>query len=128
MKPKIQRRDFLGLSVATIAAASLTTSSTWSLEPFRTGSGSNSPIRLGVASYSFRKFDRTAVIGFMKQLGTPYLNVKEVHLPMIAPDEIRKASAEFATAGIRLTAAGTIYFTNDEDDDIRRKFEYCKIA
>jgi len=122
------RRNFLGLGVATIATACLTTSSSWSLESLPTGGVSNFSIRLGVASYSFRKFGRTDVIAFMKQLGTPYLNVKEVHLPMTTPDEIRRTGAEFAAAGIKLTAAGTIYFAKDEDDDIRRKFEYCRIA
>ncbi len=98
------------------------------MKPLAPESGSNSPIRLGVASYSFRKFGRADVIAFLKQVGTAYLNVKEVHLPITTPDEIRKASGEFAAADIKLTAAGTIYFTKDEDNDIRRKFEYCKIA
>jgi sugar phosphate isomerase/epimerase len=38
------------------------------------------------------------------------------------------ALAEYAAAGIKLHAAGTIYFTKDEDADIRSKFEYCKRA
>ncbi len=87
-----------------------------------------SPIRLGVASYSFRKFGRADVIKFMKELNTPYLNVKDVHLPMGSSTEIKQASDEFRAAGIQLTAAGTIYFTKDDDDDICRKFDYCKIA
>ena len=87
-----------------------------------------SPIRLGVASYSLRKFGPPQVIEFMKQLNTPYLNVKDVHLPMTTPDQIKHAADEYAAAGIKLTAAGTIYFTEDKDDDMRRKFEYCKIA
>ena len=40
----------------------------------------------------------------------------------------RKALADYAAAGIKLHAAGTIYFPKDEDDDIRSKFEYCKRA
>ena len=128
MNPRTRRRDFLGLSAGTIATAALTRKAAWSLKPLAPESGSNSPIRLGVASYSFRKFGRADVIAFLKQLGTAYLNVKEVHLPITTPDEIRKASGEFAAADIKLTAAGTIYFTKDEDNDIRRKFEYCKIA
>jgi sugar phosphate isomerase/epimerase len=87
-----------------------------------------SPIRLGVASYSFRKFDRSHVIEFTKQLNTPYLNVKDVHLPMGAPDEIRQAAGQFKAAGIKLTAAGTIYLQQDDDADMRRKFEYCRLA
>jgi sugar phosphate isomerase/epimerase len=39
-----------------------------------------------------------------------------------------QALADYAAAGIKLHAAGTIYFSKDEDDDIRSKFEYCKRA
>jgi sugar phosphate isomerase/epimerase len=64
----------------------------------------------------------------MRQLNTPYLNVKELHLPMTTPVQIKATADEYAAAGIRLTAAGTIYFTENNDADMRRKFEYCKIA
>jgi sugar phosphate isomerase/epimerase len=65
----------------------------------------------------------------MKQLNVNELNVKDVkdHLPM-DPTEEAKALADYAAAGIKLHAAGTIYFPKDEDDDIRSKFEYCKRA
>jgi sugar phosphate isomerase/epimerase len=69
------------------------------------------------------------MIGFMKQLNVFGLNAKDVkdHLPMDAREEAA-ALAEYAAAGIKLHAAGTIYFTKDEDADIRSKFEYCKRA
>jgi sugar phosphate isomerase/epimerase len=38
------------------------------------------------------------------------------------------ALADYVAAGIKLHAAGTIYFPKDEDADIRSKFEYCKRA
>ena len=44
------------------------------------------------------------------------------------PAEEAKALADYAATGIKLHAAGAIYFTKDEDDDIRAKFEYCKRA
>ena len=91
-------------------------------------SSSGSPIRLGIASYTFRKFDQAQLIGFMKELKTPYLNLKDVHLPMTPVDEVSKRAAEYRAAGMILTAAGTIYFPKDDDDDIRAKFEYCKAA
>jgi sugar phosphate isomerase/epimerase len=88
-----------------------------------------SPIRLGLASYTFRNFSRAQMIGFMKQLNVFALNAKDVknHLPM-PPQEEAAALADYAAAGIKLHAAGTIYFTKDEDADIRSKFEYCKRA
>lgn len=69
------------------------------------------------------------MIGFMKQLNVVALNAKDVkdHLPM-NPQEEAIALDDYAAAGIKLHAAGAIYFTKDEDADIRSKFEYCKRA
>jgi len=89
---------------------------------------SSSPIRLGIASYTFRKFDQAHLLEFMKQLKTPYLNLKDTHLPMTPLDQVATKAAEYRAAGMKLTAAGTIYFPKDEDADIREKFEYCKAA
>jgi Xylose isomerase-like TIM barrel len=91
--------------------------------------GKPSPIRLGLASYTFREFKRAQLIGFMKQLNVTELNAKDVkdHLPMDPPAE-RLAQIDYDAAGIKLHAVGTVYFPKDEDDDIRTKFEYAKRA
>lgn len=88
-----------------------------------------SPLRLGLASYTFRNFTRAQLIAFMKQLNVSQLNAKDVkdHLP-IDPGEECRAVADYSVAAIKLHAAGAIYFQKDEDDDIRSKFEYCKRA
>jgi sugar phosphate isomerase/epimerase len=87
------------------------------------------PVKLGLASYTFREFTRAQLIASMKQLNLTELNVKDVkdHLPM-SPAEEAIALAEYAAAGIKLHAAGAVYFRKDEDDDIRSKFDYCKRA
>jgi sugar phosphate isomerase/epimerase len=84
---------------------------------------------LGLASYSFRNFSRAQMIGFMKKAHVFALNAKDVkdHLPM-DPQEEASALADYSAAGIRLHAAGAIYFTNNQDAEIRSKFEYCKRA
>jgi sugar phosphate isomerase/epimerase len=115
------------------------------------------PVRLGIASYTFRAFDSAHLIDFMHQLKTPLLNLKSVHLPMTsldllanqprtppqtgqAPQELRPTptmipldqvaaqAAAYRAAGFKLTAAGNITFDLDTDDDIRPKFEYLKAA
>jgi sugar phosphate isomerase/epimerase len=86
------------------------------------------PIKLGIASYTFRKFDQAHLTEFMKQLKTPYLNLKDIHLPMTPVDQIAPRAAEYRAAGLTLTAAGNISLAKDDDDDIRAKFEYCKAA
>ncbi|HTA60689.1 MAG TPA: sugar phosphate isomerase/epimerase [Candidatus Baltobacteraceae bacterium] len=87
------------------------------------------PVRLGLASYTFRNFSRAQLIGFMKQLNVFALNAKDVkdHLPADPLGEAL-ALADYAAAGIKLHAAGVIYFAKDEDADIRGKFEYSKRA
>jgi sugar phosphate isomerase/epimerase len=89
-----------------------------------------SPIRLGIASYTFRSFERTKMIEDLKQLRITTLNCKDVkdHLPSTSPEAEQAAVDAYKAAGITLTACGTIYFSKDEDADIRAKFEYAKAA
>jgi sugar phosphate isomerase/epimerase len=85
--------------------------------------------KLGVASYSFREFPRSQAIAMTKELGTPYLNVKDVHLKLNStPQEIDAAKEEFERAGIILVGCGTISFQQDDEADIRSKFEYARRA
>jgi sugar phosphate isomerase/epimerase len=129
MKNTFSRRSFVQSS-ALVAAASVASRAVPSFaQAPAPASGKPSPIHLGLASYTFRNFTRDQMIGYMKQLNVKDLNCKDVkdHLPM-DPTEEAKALADYAAAGIKLHAAGTIYFPKDEDDDIRSKFEYCKRA
>ena len=122
------RRDFVRTG-ALAAGLFVAPSNIWALAQQRPSLGDASPIRLGLASYTFRNFTRAQLIGFMKQLNVFELNVKDVkdHLPMNA-QEGAAALADYAAANIKLHAAGSIYFAKDEDADIRSKFEYCKRA
>ena len=122
------RRNFVR-SGALVAAACAAPSDTFLLAQERPSADEALPIRLGLASYTFRNFTRTQMIAFMKQLNVFALNAKDVkdHLPIDANEEAA-ALADYAAAGIKLHAAGAIYFPKDEDADIRSKFEYCKRA
>ena len=97
------------------------------------------PIRLGIASYTFRNFDSAHLIDFVHQLRTPYLNLKDAHLPMpslgpvpppnnITLEQVAAQAAANRAAGFPLPAAGNVTFATDDDADIRAKFEYCKAA
>jgi sugar phosphate isomerase/epimerase len=127
-KSGLSRRDFVRSS-ALIAAACTAPSNLTAHDRNHPPSDEVSPIRLGLASYTFRNFSRAQLIGFMKQLNVEALNAKDVkdHLPM-DPQQEAAALADYAGAGIKLHAAGAIYFAKDEDADIRSKFEYCKRA
>jgi sugar phosphate isomerase/epimerase len=128
MKNTFSRRDFIH-SGALAGAAFAASSDVFALAQERPAAVEASPVRLGLASYTFRNFSRAQMIGFMKQLNVFALNVKDVkdHLP-IEPQAEATALADYAAAGIKLHAAGAIYFAKDEDADIRSKFEYCKRA
>jgi sugar phosphate isomerase/epimerase len=121
----VNRRDLLRGAGALLGAAAIASRSGLAQEYKISGAD----IKLGIASYSFRKFDRAQAIKMTKELGTPYLNVKDFHLKLdSSPEEIDKAKAEFAAAGITLVGCGNISFSKDDDTDIRNKFEYAKRA
>jgi sugar phosphate isomerase/epimerase len=128
MKDTLTRRNFIR-SGALVTAAFATPSDLLALAEEQPSFAKAAPIRLGLASYTFRNFSRAQMIGCMKQLNVFALNVKDVqdHLPM-DPQGEAAALADYAAAGIKLHAAGAIYFTKNEDADIRSKFEYCKRA
>jgi sugar phosphate isomerase/epimerase len=128
MKSILSRRDFVR-SGSLIAGALAASKDVFAAAARRPPADEGSPIRLGVASYTFRNFSRAQMIGYLKQLNVLALNAKDVkdHLPMDSQEE-EAALADYAAAGIKLHAAGTIYFTKDEDADIRSKFEYCRRA
>jgi sugar phosphate isomerase/epimerase len=120
----LSRRNFIRSTTFVAAASAVPLNVLSQPSPNQT-----SPIRLGVASYTFRNFTRAQMIGFLKQLNISDLNAKDVkdHLPMEAAAE-QAALADYQAAGNKLHAAGAIYFPKDDDADIRSKFEYCKRA
>ena len=128
MTKTISRRSFVRAS-AVVGAALAAPSDILALSSEGLSADEGAPIRLGLASYTFRNFSRAQMIGFLKQLKVFELNAKDVkdHLPVVTQEEAA-ALADYAAAGIKLHAAGTIYFEKNEDADIRAKFEYCKRA
>ena len=83
--------------------------------------------KLGVASYSLRKFDRDEAIAFTRKLGVDYIAFKSFHLKLDAPDaEIADAVTSCAEAGLNLYAGGVIYMTTEAEVD--QAFEYAKKA
>src|SRR5271169_1080756 len=126
MKSSISRRTFLESTA--LAAAACATPGVSLAQP-KTAEGAPSPVRLGIATYTFRSFTRAQMIPWLKQLNIASINCKDVldHLPMDAAAET-VALSDYHSNGIELHADGSIYFPKDEDDDIRGKFEYCQRA
>jgi sugar phosphate isomerase/epimerase len=120
MNPGTSRRTFLGASAAALAAS-------------RTGLGAANEdpreFKFGIASYSLRKFSRAQAIAMLKQMNVKLVNIKDVHLAMnSSPEEIRAGRKEFEDAGFVIEGGGNISFPKDDDQDIRSRFEYAKLA
>jgi sugar phosphate isomerase/epimerase len=128
MKDTCSRRSFVQ-SGAVLAAAYAASGAVFSVAQASATPEKPSPIHLGLASYTFRNFSRSQLIGFMRQLNVTALNAKNAkdHLPM-DPEEEAKALKDYAAAGIKLHAAGSVSFQSNEENDMRGKFEYCKRA
>lgn len=87
------------------------------------------PFVLGVASYSLREFSRSLAIKAMKQIGTPYINIKEFHLPYILPPEdLARGRAQFEKAGLKILGGGTITLQKNNAADVETMFKYAKGA
>jgi len=125
VKTDLSRRSLLRTAALAAAATSLAPAATLAQSP----APAEQKVKLGLASYTFRNFSRAQLIGFMRDLRVSDLNAKDAkdHLPM-EPSAEAQALADYRAAGIRLHAAGAIYFQKATDDDIRAQFEYLKRA
>ena len=86
------------------------------------------PLKLGVASYSLRKFPLDKALEMTVALDAKYINFKDVHIPRTdTPEAIRAARAKTEAAGLTIMGGGTITMKNDEAQ-VRRDFEYAKLA
>jgi len=87
-------------------------------------------IKLGIATYSLRDFDRATAIGMLKKLQVKYVSIKDVHLKLTdTPEELKKGRAEFDAAGFTVTSGGNVDMTKGTTvEDLRPRFEYAKNA
>src|ERR1700675_54099 len=110
MKNSYSRRDFVRSS-GLAAAALLAPKTAGAILSEHLTPEAAPQIRLGVASYTFRNFERAKLIGFLKQLNISTVNLKNVkdHLPFDEQPETA-ALADYSAAAINLHAAGTLYF------------------
>ena len=84
-------------------------------------------LKMGVASYSFRKFTLDQAIAMTKELGVQGLCLKDVHLSQKSTAAERKEAArKIKDAGLEFLGLGVIYMR--EQDEIRGIFDYAKDA
>jgi sugar phosphate isomerase/epimerase len=122
------RRQFL--QVAGIgAAASLAGASSCSAQV--RGSASRrqgkTPLKLGLASYTLRKFNLDETLAMTKRVGLKYICFKSMHLELDStPAEIEAAVAKVKEAGLILYGGGVISMKTESQ--VHNAFDYAKAA
>ena len=80
---------------------------------------------LGMAGYTFNKFDLTKTLETMQRADVKYLCIKDFHLPFKSTDaEIKAFHEKLAEYGVVGYAVGPIYMRSKEEID--NAFEYAK--
>jgi len=126
MKTDTSRRSFLGAaaSIAGLSAAGVSPALA-RIEPAPWG------IKLGIATYSLRSFERPQAIQMIKSLQISWVSIKDTpHLRQtLSLDEVRAGAREFTDAGLKIMSGGNVDMTKDTTvDDLRKHFEYAKAA
>ncbi len=81
--------------------------------------------KVGVAGYTFAKFDLDKTLETLKAVDVHYLCIKDFHLPMKSTDtEIAAFHAKLKANDVTGYAVGPIYMKTEEEVD--RAFEYAK--
>jgi sugar phosphate isomerase/epimerase len=86
-------------------------------------------IKLGVATYSLRSFDRAKAIEMIKALQTPWVSIKEFHLRyVLPPDQLAAGRKEFEDAGLKIMSGGNVDLKSNDPAVLKKSFEYAKGA
>jgi sugar phosphate isomerase/epimerase len=86
-------------------------------------------IKLGVATYSLRSFDRAKAIEMLKALEIQFVSIKDVHLSQTVPmAEVEAGAKEFTSAGLKIMSGGNVDMKETTVEGLRKHFEYAKHA
>ena len=128
----ISRRRLLGMglagSAAVAAAAFLKTSPAGAAAAAASAGDPFKGLKVGIASYSLRKFNLDQAIAMTKEAGVKYITLKDMHLPFKTTTAERKAARKkIDDAGLILMGCGVVTMANKEDA-VKEVFEYAKDA
>lgn len=117
------RRGFLGTAMGSSALVG----ALGALRSSALAEGAACSLKLGLASYTTRKFDLDKTVEWTKRLGLPFLCLKSFHLPLEGPAEATAAAAaKVREAGLDLYAGGVI--TMKKHEEVDQAFAYAKAA
>ncbi len=80
---------------------------------------------VGMAGYTFAKFDLEKAIAMMKRVNITNISVKDIHLPLnSSPEKIQRVLEQFKAGGIHVYGVGVIYMKSEKAVD--DAFAYAK--
>ncbi len=119
MNTATHRRGFFRAAGASLAAVGLSQNSTAAVP----GSGP----RIGIATYSLRKFTRAQAIEMVRRLKVDYVSIKEFHMPISdSLEQVAAEAKEFRDAGLTILSGGNIGLQDPKT--LRSRFEYARAA
>lgn len=83
--------------------------------------------KLGLASYTFRKFSLDDTLKWAKQLELPGISLKDMHMPLnSSPEDLKRIAEKVKAAGIDLNSGGVIYMKSAKE--VTDAFQYASNA
>lgn len=120
------RRQFLKLAGTGVLAAGASSLYAYPVMPVSVDKTKNT-FTIGMAGYTFLRFDVEKTIEIMKRAGVNNLSLKDFHMPLNSTQEqINAVLAKFKSAGINVYTVGVIYMKTKESVD--QAFEYAKMS
>jgi len=118
---KFTRKSFLQVLGTGLIGAAPTLAHARTLNPKK------APLKLGLASYSLRKYSLDEVLQMCNRLGIKHLALKSMHLSLDTPDnKIGVIAKKIRDAGVQLYGGGVIYMKSAEE--VENAFRYASAA
>ncbi|MEE1213778.1 MAG: sugar phosphate isomerase/epimerase family protein [Bacteroidaceae bacterium] len=94
-------------------------------EPYMKSAPKEDAFHVGMAGYTFVKFNLDTTLAVMQRIGVKYLCIKDFHLPLDSnAEQIAAFHAKLAEKGIKGYAVGPIYMKSEQEVD--RAFAYAR--
>jgi inosose dehydratase len=108
-------------TIASLAGASASTAQNQNTQENR----QQPKFELGLASYTFRKFDLDKTLAMTNRVNLKYICFKDYHLPLDSTTEhIKETVRKVKDAGLDLYGGGVIYMKNEQQ--VNNAFDYAK--
>lgn len=119
------RRSFLKNTTLGIAGTAILPQAAKTAQLQQSTAAGEGPLPVGIAGFTFAKFDLDTSIAMMKRLDVHYLSIKDFHLPLNSdPAKIDAVLGKLQAASIKPYTVGVIYMKTKQAVD--ETFAYAK--